>query len=396
MVEVHLMNARGSAGNRSDDSRIALRISDLSVSLGGTQVLTNLDLNVEDGEMLVLLGPSGCGKTTLLRLINGLLTPDSGTVHLHGRDITRVPPNHRDMGFVFQDYALFPHRNVYQNVAFGLRMRRMTRAKIADRVNEILEIVQLSGLEHRRVHELSGGQQQRVALARAIVLQPSLLLMDEPLSNLDAKLRASLRVDIAQIQRELDITSILVTHDQVEAMTIADRIVLMNDGKIEQIAAPLEMYETPASVFVAGFIGSPAINLVRVRISGERSELVDLKTTSSVEQLCRSLTTPSACQIPDGTYLLGVRPEDLLVHRAGTPEGSIANGVVTFTEPLGSETLLHVQVGETKLVSRVPGPPPADVSDSRTVSLGLRPNCAHLFDQDGDQARVELAATRNQ
>ena len=376
-------------------SRMALRIRNLSISLGGSRILTNLALDVADGEMLVLLGPSGCGKTTLLRLINGLLTPDSGSIHLHDRDITQVQTNHRDMGFVFQDYALFPHRNVYQNVAFGLRMRKIPKAEIVDRVNEILEVVHLGEFGHRRVHELSGGQQQRVALARALVLRPSLLLMDEPLSNLDAKLRASLRVEIAQIQRELGITSILVTHDQVEAMTIADRIVLMNAGKIEQIAAPLEMYETPASVFVAGFIGSPTINLMRIQINGERTDLVDLKTTTSVVQLCRSLTAASASQIPDGTYLLGVRPEDLLVHRADTSEGSVANGVVTFTEPLGSETLLHVQVEETNLVSRVPGPPPADVANGRTVAIGLRPNCAHLFNHDGDQTRVEVAATRS-
>ncbi|MYA85886.1 MAG: ABC transporter ATP-binding protein [Acidimicrobiaceae bacterium] len=384
------MDVQNYVGDRSGDSGIALRIRDLSVSLGGTQILTDLSLAVEDGEMLVLLGPSGCGKTTLLRLINGLLTPDSGSISLHGRDITRVPANHRDMGFVFQDYALFPHRNVYQNVAFGLRMRKLPKERIATRVNEILETVQLSGLEHRKVHELSGGQQQRVALARAIVLQPSLLLMDEPLSNLDAKLRASLRVDIAQIQRELDITSILVTHDQVEAMTIADRIVLMNHGRIEQVAAPLRMYETPASAFVAGFIGSPTINLMRIQVKGEQASLVDLEATASTVQLGRALAAAMTSPIPDGTYLLGVRPEDLLVHGSGTTRESVADGVVTFTEPLGSETLLHVQVGKTNLVSRVPGPPPADVSNGRKVAIGLRPDCAHLFDHDGDQARVEL------
>lgn len=390
------MGVQNDVGDRSSDSSIALRIRDLSVSLGGTQILTDLSLDVVDGEMLVLLGPSGCGKTTLLRLINGLLTPDSGSISLHGRDITRIPANHRDMGFVFQDYALFPHRNIYQNVAFGLRMRRLSKERIADRVNEILETVQLSGLEHRRVHELSGGQQQRVALARAIVLQPSLLLMDEPLSNLDAKLRSSLRVDIAQIQRELDITSILVTHDQVEAMTIADRIVLMNEGRIEQVAAPLEMYETPASAFVAGFIGSPTINLMRIQVKDGQANLVELGATASSARLGRSLTAAMTSSIPDGTYLLGVRPEDLLIRGSGTTEDTVAGGVVTFTEPLGSETLLHVHVGEANLVSRVPGPPPADVSDGRTVAIGLRPNCAHLFDHDGDQARVELAATETQ
>ena len=388
------MDAKTHENGGHSDSKVALQMRGLSISLGGTRILTDLELDVIDGEMLVLLGPSGCGKTTLLRLINGLLIPDSGSISLHGNDITRVQPNHRDMGFVFQDYALFPHRNVYQNVAFGLRMRRMPKAEIASRVHEILEIVQLGGFEDRRVQELSGGQQQRVALARALVLRPSLLLMDEPLSNLDAKLRASLRVDIAQIQRELDITSILVTHDQVEAMTIADRIVLMNEGRIEQVAAPLEMYDNPASAFVAGFIGSPAINLIPVRVAGGRASFVDLKATAPVVRLSHSLASASAPRIPDGDYLLGVRPEDLLVHRGGMSEESVANGVVTFTEPLGSETLLHVRVGESNLVSRVPGPPPADVVDSRRVAIGLRPKCAHLFQHDGDQARMELTATR--
>ena len=271
------------------DGSPAVRVSDLHVSLGGSTILKGIDLDIVDGELLVLLGPSGCGKTTLLNTINGLLTPEQGSVVVHGADVTHVSSNKRDMGFVFQSYALFPHMNVYRNVAFGLRMRKVPKAEIQQRVQEILGVVHLDSYGDRRVGELSGGQQQRVALARALVLRPSLLLMDEPLSNLDAKLRAALRVEIAQIQREVGITTIFVSHDQVEAMTIADRIVLMDDGRLQQVASPLAMYQAPANAFVAGFIGSPAINMADVHVRAGTAEFSDWGTSVPADSLAELL-----------------------------------------------------------------------------------------------------------
>lgn len=360
--------------------KIALEIRNVSKSFGDNQVLKNVSLDVFDGELLVLLGPSGCGKTTLLRIINGLLTPDAGAICLQGKDITRMSTNDRDMGFVFQSYALFPHMDVAGNVAFGLRMRKIRKPEIRKRVEEMLEIVHLAGFGKRKINQLSGGQQQRVALARALVLHPSLLLMDEPLSNLDAKLRASVRVEIAQIQKELGITTILVTHDQVEAMTMADRIVLMQEGVIQQVSKPIEVYEYPTNSFVAGFVGSPSINFLKVKVEQSGVQLVELNTAIPVDTLSQCLKgVPSPSDIPAGEYLLGVRPEDLMVYRVSSSPDSIAKGTITFIEPLGSETLIHLRVSKTDIVSRLPRLV-IDIANLEEVEIGFRPDSVHLFD----------------
>ncbi len=372
------------------DGSPAVRVSDLHVSLGGSTILKGIDLDIVDGELLVLLGPSGCGKTTLLNTINGLLTPEQGSVVVHGADVTHVSSNNRDMVFVFQSYALFPHMNVFRNVAFGLRMRKVPKAEIQQRVQEILGVVHLDSYGDRRVGELSGGQQQRVALARALVLRPSLLLMDEPLSNLDAKLRAALRVEIAQIQREVGITTIFVSHDQVEAMTIADRIVLMDDGRLQQVAPPLAMYQAPANAFVAGFIGSPAINMEDVHVRGGTAEFSDWGTSVPADSLAELLwDSPEGAVVPDGEYIFGVRPEDLVLDTSQAPV--VASGTLAFTESLGSETLLHIGVDEATLVARTPGLPPAGVTHHRRLPVGVRPRSAHLFTQDADHQRVALS-----
>jgi len=218
-------------------------------------VVRGLTLGVQKGELIALLGPSGCGKTTTLRILAGLLEPTSGRVLLNGQDITRTPPYRRNMGLVFQNYALFPHLNVERNVAFGLEVRGLSRREIVQRVGEVLDLVRLSGFEKRSVRELSGGQQQRVALARALVIQPDVLLLDEPLSNLDAKLREEMRSEIRRIQRELGITTVFVTHDQLEALTLSDRVAVMYRGELVQVGTPQEIYESPSTPFVAGFVG---------------------------------------------------------------------------------------------------------------------------------------------
>lgn len=244
------------------DVGMGLRLIDISKSFGKTRVLDDFSLEVHQGELCCLLGPSGCGKTTALKIIDGLLEPDSGQVLIGDRDITQMPTQKRDLGMVFQNYALFPQMDVYENVAYGLRRRRVAENQLASRVHEALETVRLADYGRRRVHELSGGQQQRVALARALVIKPEALLLDEPLSNLDARLRTDMRQEIRRIQKEMEITTVYVTHDQEEAMSIADRIVVMNQGRMEQIGLPREVYENPETRFVADFIGR--INFIPV------------------------------------------------------------------------------------------------------------------------------------
>jgi putative spermidine/putrescine transport system ATP-binding protein len=238
----------------------ALQLSSLTKRFGAMTAVDALDLVVAQGEFVTLLGPSGCGKTTTLNMIAGFLTPDAGSISLQGRAVQSLPPFRRDLGLVFQDYALFPHMTVAENVGFGLRMRRVARDEIERRVAEALELVQLSGLGERRPLQLSGGQRQRVALARALVIRPAMLLLDEPLSNLDLKLREEMRVEISALQRRLGIATVFVTHDQGEALTMSDRIAVMREGHVEQIGTPADIYERPATRFVAGFIG--AANLV--------------------------------------------------------------------------------------------------------------------------------------
>jgi ABC-type Fe3+/spermidine/putrescine transport system ATPase subunit len=252
-----------------------LRLDGINKSFEGLRVLRDFTLDVGEGELCCLLGTSGCGKTTALRIIDGLLEPDSGRVHIGGIDITHLPTQRRDMGLVFQNYALFPHLDIIDNIAYGLNRRHLSKDKIRAKVRDALSMVHLEGIENRRAHELSGGQQQRVALARALVLEPQALLLDEPLSNLDAKLRADMRDEIKRIQRHLGITTVYVTHDQEEAMSIADRIVIMNNGNIEQIGTPKDIYEHPSSKFVASFIGN--INFIpgeiedgKLKILGQR------------------------------------------------------------------------------------------------------------------------------
>ena len=241
----------------------ALRLAALTKRFGALIAVDAIDLRVAQGEFVTLLGPSGCGKTTTLNMIAGFITPDAGSIRLHGKAVEPLPPFRRDLGLVFQDYALFPHMTVAENVGFGLRMRRVPRGEIAQRVAQALDLVQLTGLDQRRPSQLSGGQRQRVALARALVIQPAMLLLDEPLSNLDLKLREEMRMEISALQQRLGIATVFVTHDQAEALTMSDRIAVMRQGRIEQIGTPNDIYERPTTRFVAGFIGTA--NLIESR-----------------------------------------------------------------------------------------------------------------------------------
>jgi ABC-type Fe3+/spermidine/putrescine transport system ATPase subunit len=309
---------------------MGLTLSGVTAYLGGSRVIDALDLEVAGGELVCLLGPSGCGKTTTLRIIGGFLAPVAGRVLIDGQDRTDLPPERRPTAMVFQNYALWPHLTVYQNIAFGLRVRKVPKAEIRRRVEEMLALVDLTEVQLRRPSGISGGQQQRVALARALVLEPEVLLLDEPLSNLDAKLRVRVREDIRELQQKLGITTVFVTHDQDEALSIADRVAVMNAGRIEQYATPAEVYARPATPFVAEFVGT--MNFFDGHAAG------DTVSHDGVTVPCLS-----RCTAVDGPVRIGVRPEDVRLSEDGVP------AEVVRAVPRGHFTELLLAVGEWRL-----------------------------------------------
>jgi multiple sugar transport system ATP-binding protein len=333
----------------------------------GALAVDHVSIEIADGEFMVLLGPSGCGKTTTLRMIAGLESITSGTLTIDGKDVSHVPAKDRDIAMVFQSYALYPHMSVRENLAFGLRRRNVERAEIDRRVKDVAGILGLSELLERRPHALSGGQRQRVALGRAIVRDPKVFLFDEPLSNLDAALRASTRQEIAGLHRRLKGTMIYVTHDQVEAMTLGDRICVMQNGKVAQIGPPLEVYRKPANVFVARFLGSPPMNIVPATVNhGERTAAVGGST----------LRLDDAPQC-NGSALLGFRPEDVSL----TAADQAPRAKVTAVELLGAETILSATLeGGNPIAVRAPRDLIARPGD--VVGLSVAPDALHLFDPE--------------
>jgi sn-glycerol 3-phosphate transport system ATP-binding protein len=346
-----------------------LEVSGLRKSFGSTEVLRQIDLTLGDGEMLVIVGASGCGKSTLLRIVAGLETPSAGRISLDGRDITSMDPATRDIAMVFQNYALYPHMTVFDNMAYGLRIRGLTREDISHRVGEAAALLGLSELLARKPRQLSGGQRQRVAMGRAIVREPKLFLFDEPLSNLDATLRVRTRAEIRRLQKRLGVTSLYVTHDQVEAMTLGDRLLVLHQGRPAQLATPMEIFDHPADTYVASFIGAPAMNFLPATLSesGFAAKLEAGPTLRFVEGLRRG---------SDGrAVIVGVRPEHVRVEPNGIPLG------IDLVEPLGSETLIHGRLaapGETPLVIKVIGPAPA----GDDLSVGFPPEQIHVFDAE--------------
>jgi sn-glycerol 3-phosphate transport system ATP-binding protein len=333
-------------------------------SFGAREVVHGVSCAVADGELVVVVGPSGCGKSTLLRMVAGLEGVSAGTVAIDGRIVNGVEPKDRDIAMVFQSYALYPHMSVYDNMAYGLRMRRMARDEIRRRVERAAAILQLEGLLQRKPRQLSGGQRQRVAMGRAIVRDPKVFLFDEPLSNLDAQLRVQMRVEIKRLQQELGTTSLYVTHDQVEAMTLADRLIVMNAGNVDQIGAPLDLYERPATVFVAGFIGSPAMNL----LPGEL-------TPGGILVGEVALPLADRPREPGSPVTVGVRPEHLEFAADGPillrPE---------LLERLGADTIVHGRLPDgTRLVARAAGI--ANLPLGEPVRLAVRPEHIYLFDR---------------
>lgn len=364
------------------ENQTTLSVRNVTKKYGAVTVLKDISVDVRDKELLVLLGPSGCGKTTLLKIIAGLLDHDSGELFIKGKNVTKIPAYNRDIGLVFQNYALFPHMTVANNVAYGLKMRGIKKTDMVPRVKEALALVRLEGFENRSIKSMSGGQQQRVALARALVLNPSLLLMDEPLSNLDAKLRAVVRVEIAQIQRKLGITSILVTHDQTEAMTMGDRIILMYEGSVRQEGLPSEIFEKPKDVFVASFIGSPQINLMDVVISDGMMQFTDEGNKISLQQLSHFFAPDiNQAVLSDRTVIAGIRPEGFNLESTDTDTCPL-NGTVTFIENLGSDFYVHLKMGDKEIVARTAASDYSGVTEGMRIGLNFKPHSVHLFDAE--------------
>ena len=353
--------------DRRNDGLVNLELRNICKRFDDQEVVSDLSLAVYKGELCCLLGPSGCGKTTTLKMVAGLLEPDAGAVILDGRDITHLPPQRRNVGLVFQSYALFPHMNVHDNVAYGLRRRKLPKGEIKTRVAEGLRLVRLGEYGKRRIHELSGGQQQRVALARALVIEPELLLLDEPLSNLDARLRADMRREIRRIQRALNITAIHVTHDQEEAMSIADRIVVMNQGVIEQIGSPREIYEEPATQFVADFIGE--VNFLKGRVAGGELLL-----------LGKRYPLPADRWLEGAELICSIRPERVRMEK---DRPSLLLAVVSDVTYFGSMVRYHVAVeaddgSSLELNVELPSPQ-AVFTPGDEVGLDLRVEDMQLF-----------------
>lgn len=353
---------------------IKLKLDNVNKQLGGMRILRDVSLEIAAGEFVVFVGPSGCGKSTLLRLIAGLDSICAGNLLIDGRRVNDLEPRERGVGMVFQSYALYPHMSVYDNISFGLKLAKTEKSSLRERVLKTAQILQLDKLLQRKPKELSGGQRQRVAMGRAMAREPDILLFDEPLSNLDASLRVQMRNEIARLHARLGSTMIYVTHDQVEAMTLADKIVVLNGGRVEQVGSPRELYERPASRFVAGFLGSPRMNFLPAHLQAPgKTSLIDCPVLGKT-----SLPFDSS-NLAAGTQLtLGIRPEQVSLKAADGTAGV----VVTVVEYLGSETYVHLDTGQDEpLICRCEVNAGWQVGDR--VELQLEIGNLHLFDVDG-------------
>lgn len=358
-------------GNRVKSKAIALK--QVTKSWGDTIAVNRVDLNVERGTFTVLLGPSGCGKSTSLRIIAGLEAADEGTIAIGDQTVNHLPPAQRDIAMVFQSYALFPHLSVAENILFGLRVRRTPKAQRSARLKKTAELLGLSELLSRKPSQLSGGQQQRVALGRAIIAEKPICLMDEPLSNLDAKLRNTMRTEIRDLQQSLGFSMVYVTHDQAEAITMADQVILMREGRVEQSGTPKQIYETPATAFVAGFIGTPPTNLIPAE------SLLDSSSPGSTAEVAKDALR---------NITVGIRPEHVQLSDTGV------RAVVKHVEYLGADMLADCRIGDTKLLARVAGT--SSIQADTQVRLRWSPEQMHYFDTaTGEKTAAPAALTTN-
>jgi multiple sugar transport system ATP-binding protein len=344
-----------------------VQIKGVTKSYGGLRVMHGVDVDIEDGEFVVLVGPSGCGKSTLLRMIAGLELISGGEISIGGRVVNDIPPKERDIAMVFQSYALYPHKTVAQNMGFPLLMAKRPKAEIDEKVGRAAEILDLTRYLDRYPKQLSGGQRQRVAMGRAIVRDPQVFLFDEPLSNLDAKLRVTMRVEIKELHQRLKTTTVYVTHDQIEAMTMANKIVVMRDGRVEQIGRPLDLYDRPVNLFVAGFIGSPAMNFLEGRIASQDGRQVVLTD----QGIALPLEGVKAAEGQAVTY--GIRPEHISLGSSGIPVD------VSVFEPTGSETLIFGRMGGVPIDALVRER--IEVEPGKTMFFRIDPRRAHVFDR---------------
>jgi ABC-type sugar transport system ATPase subunit len=376
------MGSAFSAGSSSEgiSSMASITLTNLRRTFGKVHAVNNLSLSIADGEFVALLGPSGCGKTTTLRMISGLETPDSGSIHIHDRDVTALPPGARDVAMVFQDYALYPHMTVLENIGYPLKVRGVAKDDLTAQVKSVAQHLQIGELLARRPGQLSGGQQQRVAVARAVVHRAQVFLFDEPLSNLDAKLRLEARAFLRHLQREVGITAVYVTHDQAEAMALADRIVVMKDGRIMQAGTPLEVYRHPVNTFVASFIGSPPMNLIPCRVDDSRLYLLAEDAPQSIALDSAALPAGVAGGSP---ITLGIRPEHIRLHTE--PAADAIRTSLYVTQTLGGESLVIVRLGELLITIRLfqdEAPPLPD-----DVYLTFETGYLFFYAQDGQALR---------
>src|SRR5262245_16476689 len=360
----------------------------------GFVAVDDLCLKIEDGEFMIFVGPSGCGKTTALRMIAGLEEVSSGEIRIGGRSVGGLDPQDRDVAMVFQNYALYPHKSVRENVGFPLRMRSMSKADIDARVREVAKMLGIEALLDRKPRDLSGGQRQRVAMGRAIIRHPRAFLMDEPLSNLDAKLRIQMRVELIRLHRRLGVTTIYVTHDQTEAMTLGQRVMVLNHGKIQQVAPPRELYAHPINAFVAGFIGSPPMNFLRGRLTDDGIDLGGIRLALPKSMLAR--VVPGEAEI-----VIGLRPE-CFVLSAG--DRSLLHGEIEVVEQLGTETYVYLWIPDLEVIDQSDRPielagsicarlnEPADLKDGDQIAFNIRPELVRLFDKETGVSRLAAGA----
>lgn len=359
---------------------------------GGVAAVEEFDLRVADGELVVLVGGSGCGKSTILRMLAGLEEPTAGTIRIGERDVTGLPPRERDVAMVFQDYALYPHLTARDNISLGLRLRKLPKEEIERRVRWAAEILELEPFLDRKPRAMSGGQRQRVAMGRAMVREPAAFLFDEPLSNLDAHLRSHMRQEIARLRRRVGTTTLYVTHDQAEAMTLADRLVVLDRGRIQQVGRPIDVYRAPANRFVAGFIGTPSMNFLEGRIepasAGPERRDGGLHFVSEGVRLALAADRrPQPVPGPDEPIALGVRPEDLTL---ADPARAVLRGEVLLAEILGATMHLHVEVAGRRWIAAIPTRPPPEAG--ATVGLSVDPGRLHFFAADGSSLLRDGAA----
>ena len=374
-----------------------LSIRKLTKRYGNLTALENFSLEIRSGEFMVLLGPSGCGKTTVLRCIAGLIGITSGEIYIGGELVNKLPPKDRDVAMVFQNYSLYPHMNVYDNIAFPLKMRKTERNQIDERVQNIANLLNISNLLKRRPKEISGGQMQRVALGRALVREPKIFLMDEPLSNLDAKLRTDMRVEIKKLQKKVGITTLYITHDQIEAMSMADNIGIMDAGKLLQLDAPQKVYNEPTNQFVAGFIGIPPMNFLEFKIFREKSMFLKLVTGSAHEHDNKfmikvpDVLSASISNTRDETIILGIRPKDITVLRKDEEfDGFKLKGEVTFIELLGDDSIAEVKLGQNSLkISNVASRIDNLIIGKEAV-MGIKYSKLYLFRNSGERMNSSI------